>query len=168
MTRKSVETIVAALEAAGVRYLIVGGLAVVAHGYVRFTADIDMVLDPEADNLRRAIGVFESHGYVPRAPVLFSAYLDPVQRARWQHEKHMMVFSASSPMHEATELDLFLEPPFDFALAWSRGVKLELEPGVRALFLSLADLRAMKRASGRSVDHVDLEALDRLHPEGEA
>lgn len=168
MTRKSVETIVAALEAAGVRYLIVGGLAVVAHGYVRFTADIDLVLDPEADNLSRAVAVFESHGYVPRAPVPFSSYLDAAQRARWQHDKHMMVFSASSPLHEATELDLFLEPPFDFDSVWGRGVTLELEPGVRARFLSLADLRAMKRASGRPVDRVDLEALGRLHPEGDA
>ncbi len=35
MTKRSVEAIVDALNAAGVRYLIAGGLAVVAHGYVR-------------------------------------------------------------------------------------------------------------------------------------
>jgi len=47
MTIRSLETIVRALDGARVRYLIVGGLAVVAHGYVRFTADVDLVLDPE-------------------------------------------------------------------------------------------------------------------------
>jgi predicted nucleotidyltransferase len=37
-----VGTILRALNDANVRYLIVGGLAVVAHGYVRFTQDIDL------------------------------------------------------------------------------------------------------------------------------
>ena len=47
MERRSVEAIVEGLNRAQVRYLIVGGLAVVAHGFVRFTADIDLVLDPD-------------------------------------------------------------------------------------------------------------------------
>lgn len=168
MTRHSVEAIVSALEHAGVRYLIVGGLAVVAHGHLRFTADVDLVLDPEPDNLRRAVVALESHGYVPRAPVAFAAYLDPAERQRWARDKGMIVFSASSPQHAATEIDLFLEPPFDFAAAWPRAVSQELEPGVHARFISLPDLRAMKRAADRPVDRLDLEALARLHPEDEA
>ena len=44
MQRHSVEAIVRALNAAEVRYLIAGGLAVVAHGHVRFTADLDIIL----------------------------------------------------------------------------------------------------------------------------
>jgi hypothetical protein len=47
MQRRSIEAIVQALDAANVRYLIAGGLAVVAHGHLRFTADVDLVLDPE-------------------------------------------------------------------------------------------------------------------------
>lgn len=47
MERRSVEAIVRALNDAGVRYLIAGGVAVVAHGYVRFTADLDVILDLE-------------------------------------------------------------------------------------------------------------------------
>jgi len=46
-----VESIVVALNAAKVRFLIVGGLAVAAHGYLRFTADVDLVLDPEPEAL---------------------------------------------------------------------------------------------------------------------
>jgi len=41
--KRSVEAIIGALNAARVRYLVAGGLAVVAHGYVRFTADIDQL-----------------------------------------------------------------------------------------------------------------------------
>ena len=42
MERRSIEVIIRALNEAHVRYLIAGGLAVVAHGYVRFTADAGM------------------------------------------------------------------------------------------------------------------------------
>jgi len=167
MTRLAVEAIVTDLEVAGVRYLIAGGLAVVAHGHVRFTADVDLLLDPDPGNLRRAIAVLESHGYAPRAPVPFAAFADPGERARWRREKGMVVFSTHSPQHPATEIDLFLEPPVDFESAWRRSVSMDLAPGGRARFVSLADLRAMKRASDRPVDRLDLEALARLHPEGE-
>ena len=43
MEKRSVEAIIRALNAASARYLVAGGLAVVAHGYVRFTADVDLI-----------------------------------------------------------------------------------------------------------------------------
>jgi hypothetical protein len=54
MTTEGVTAIFRALAEARVRYLVVGGLAVVAHGYVRFTADVDLVLDLESGNVERA------------------------------------------------------------------------------------------------------------------
>jgi hypothetical protein len=165
MTRRSVESIIAALEAAGARYLIAGGLAVVAHGHVRFTADLDLVLAPDEANLKRAVDALSAQGYVPRAPVPFTAFMDPEERDRWRREKGMVVFSTSSARHPATEVDLFLDPPLDFEAAWGRSVRLELAPGVLARFVSLRDLRQLKQASGRDVDRHDLEALARIHPE---
>lgn len=165
MTRHSVESLVAAFEAAQVRYLIVGGLAVVAHGHVRFTADLDLVLDPDPAVFARARQVLEAFGYRPRVAVALESFGDADTRARWREEKGMLALSLSSPAHRATEVDLFLEPPFDFATAWARAHRVELEPGVRAAFVSLADLRTMKRAAGRPVDALDLAALERLHPE---
>src|SRR4051812_35754544 len=47
------ERVVAALNEAGVRYVIVGGLAVGAHGVVRATRDIDVVPDHEPQNMGR-------------------------------------------------------------------------------------------------------------------
>ena len=165
MTRRSVEAIVTGLEGAGVRYLIAGGLAVVAHGHVRFTADLDLLLDPVPANLSRAVDVLRSLGYSPRVPVPLEAFLDPGQRASWAREKQMMVFSLGSEQHPATEVDLFLEPPVEFGAAHARSLVLELAPGVPARFVSLEDLRAMKHAAGRPVDRLDLEALSRLYPE---
>jgi hypothetical protein len=38
------EAVFAALQQAGVHHLVVGGVAVVFHGYPRFTADLDLVV----------------------------------------------------------------------------------------------------------------------------
>ena len=50
MKLKSISTIFQSLNEAGVKYLLAGGLAVVAHGYVRFTADIDKLNAIQGDN----------------------------------------------------------------------------------------------------------------------
>lgn len=166
MERRSVEAIVRALERAPCRYLIAGGLAVVAHGHVRFTADIDLVLDPSPESLGRAIAALEGLGYRPRAPVPFERFADPAARAAWVRDKGLTVFSAASPEHPSTELDLFVEPPFDFERAYGRARRLELAPGLVATFVGLADLLEMKRRAGRPQDLVDVEALRALHEEG--
>jgi hypothetical protein len=44
-----VEWVLAPLERAGVRYLVVGGVAVVLHGYLRTTLDLDLVVQLEGD-----------------------------------------------------------------------------------------------------------------------
>lgn len=44
-----------ALNRAGIDYLVVGGLAVNAHGYVRMTMDIDLVVSLEPGNITRAL-----------------------------------------------------------------------------------------------------------------
>ena len=44
-----------ALNAAEVRYVVVGGLAAVLHGHARLTADIDLVVDLTPDEAKKAI-----------------------------------------------------------------------------------------------------------------
>ena len=167
MTTRSVEAIVLALTAADARYLIVGGLAVVAHGFVRFTADLDLVLDPSTDALRRAVAALAGLGYRPRAPVAFEEFADPEKCGEWMREKGLTVFSLFSPEHEATEVDLFVEPPFEFETAYSRAVRLELAPGVPASFVALEDLISMKRSAGRPQDLQDVAQLQSRPEEGE-
>ena len=48
-----------ALGEEGVRYLLIGGFAVVLHGFVRTTKDIDLLVDPADDNvaaIKKALG----------------------------------------------------------------------------------------------------------------
>lgn len=48
------EPVLAALDAAEVRYVVVGGVAVVLHGHPRLTADLDLVIDLAAEPASRA------------------------------------------------------------------------------------------------------------------
>ena len=162
MERHSVESVVRELNAASVRYLIAGGLAVVAHGYVRFTADVDLVLDLDPENITRAIGAFARLGYRPRAPVAFEELADSETRAQWVRDKGLTVFSLYSPDHPATEVDVFVEAPFDFDVAYRRAARVDVADGVTATFVGLADLLRLKEQAGRPQDVVDIVQLRNL------
>jgi hypothetical protein len=161
VTTRSLSLIAAALDKADCRYLIVGGVAVVAHGYPRFTAGVDVVLDPDPAAILRAIEALSGLGYTPRAPVPFIAFADPAQRDLWAREKQMLVFSVNSPSHAATEIDLFLETPFAFEAAWERALHETLD-GVPFHIVGRDDLIALKRAAGRPRDLEDVAALEAL------
>jgi hypothetical protein len=165
VTKRSVEAIIGRLNAAGVRYLVAGGLAVVAHGYVRFTADVDLILDLQPDNVTRAIDALEALGYRPRAPVPFHDFADLEKRKQWKREKGLTVFSLYSDEHRATEIDLFLELPLDFDPAYRAAARFEVAPQVEAVFLGYDDLLRLKGQSGRPTDLEDIERLKAIRAE---
>ncbi|HEX3358815.1 MAG TPA: DUF6036 family nucleotidyltransferase [Tepidisphaeraceae bacterium] len=165
MKQDSIEAIVGALNQHQVRYLIVGGLAVVAHGYVRFTADIDLMLAVDHANLAQTIAALKTLDYRPRAPVAMDQFIDPTMRRQWSTEKNMTVFSLFSPKHPATEIDLFLEPPIDFEAAYRDAVKLTVISAVTATFCSVKDLIKLKSQAARPRDLEDIAKLRELHKE---
>lgn len=54
-TWEDVKTLVRYLTEAGAEYVLVGGYAIAAHGFNRFSEDIDILVDPSAENSRRWI-----------------------------------------------------------------------------------------------------------------
>ncbi len=162
MERRSVEAIVRALNEGAVRYLIAGGLAVVAHGYVRFTADVDLILDIEPGKVRRALAALSGLRYRPRAPVALEDFAAPDARASWVREKGMTVFSLSSDDHPATEVDIFAESPVDFPRAYDAALRLEVAPGLPAPFVSRDDLLRLKTLANRPQDREDVRRLGEL------
>ena len=162
MEKHSLELILKALNDHRVKYLIAGGLAVVAHGYLRFTADIDLLLGMDEANLREALEAFSVLKYQPRAPVEMAQFIDPACRREWINEKGLAVFSLFSPEHPATEIDLFIDPPLNFTDAYSRALWLEIAPGLKGSFCSLNDLIDLKRCAGRPLDINDIEQLRKL------
>jgi len=159
MKLRAVEAIFKALNDEHVRYLVAGGLAVVAHGYLRFTADIDLILDMDQGNLRRAIAVFDSLGYRPRAPVPLKDFSDPHNRESWIREKGLKVFSLWSPAHPATEIDIFVDLPIQFEEAYARSARFEVRKDIEATVIGLDDLIALKKKAGRKKDLDDIEHL---------
>src|SRR6266851_1493873 len=72
----SFDRLVRALDKSGVRYLVAGGLAVNAHGYLRFTRDVDLVLQLAPENIASAFGALEGIGYRPIVPVTAVDFAD--------------------------------------------------------------------------------------------
>lgn len=146
------------LADAKVRFLVVGGVAVVLLGYPRMTADLDLVLDLASDNASAALDVFARIGFRPRPPVPLRDFADPAIRRSWIDEKGLTVFSLWSPDAPGTEVDLFVEEPFDFASAYARAEFVQLE-GRQVPVVSLEDLIELKQKAGRAKDLEDVTQL---------
>jgi hypothetical protein len=121
---KSLEDIFRTLQEAKVRYLVVGGLAVIAHGYVRLTKDLDLVLDLSAEALPRALNAFQSLGYRPMIPVSLIDFANPDLRRDWIENRHMKVFNLVSDSYPDVVIDIFPEEPFSFEAEYKVSKKL--------------------------------------------
>lgn len=159
METRSIETIIRALTDSGVRYLIAGGLAVIAHGYTRVTQDMDLILDLSEENARLAVTVLGGLGYRPTAPVPIELFADAAIRTQWIQEKGLTVFSLHSPVHPTVVVDLFVESPMEFALAYAAAFRQDVAPNLPATFVSYPDLLGLKRQAGRTKDLLDIEKL---------
>ena len=159
MEVRSIEAIIRALNEARVEYLVVGGLAVNAHGYLRATRDIDLVIGLETENARRGMNALLAIGYrmaIPEPPELFA---DPIARDRWRREKRMIVLKLWSDAHRMTPVDIFIYEPLDFKAEYARADIVEIADNLTAPFVRLDALVAMKKAAARPQDLVDIEEL---------
>jgi predicted nucleotidyltransferase len=157
----AIEGVLSALNAAGVRYLVVGGVAVVLHGHLRTTADLDLVVELGPDNALRAMRALSEIGYRPRAPVPIESFADPALREAWVRDKGLSVFGLWNERDPSLEVDVFVAEPFDFEEAYARAVRVELD-STTATLVSLEDLVRLKLAAGRPLDLADVEALRAL------
>ena len=164
MRRKDAEAIFKALNDANVRYLVVGGLAVIAHGYVRLTVDLDIVLHLEHENSLRAMQALEKIGYRPLVPVKASEFADPEKRQSWIDEKQMIVFQMRHSDPESTRLDIFASEPFSFEDEYKRAYWDDYE-GIRVPIVCYDKLLDLKRHSGRPQDLLDIEQLKAIAEE---
>jgi hypothetical protein len=155
------ELLAKALQAAGVRYLVAGGLAVNAHGYLRFTRDVDLVIRLEAVNILAAFAALDTLGYRPLVPVSGQQFADPGQRGEWIRSKGMTVLNFWSDAHRETPIDVFVTEPFDFEEEHARALMKPLG-SMPIRFVSLPTLIRMKEAAGRPHDLVDIEFLRKL------
>jgi predicted nucleotidyltransferase len=163
MKLSGLESIFRSLNEANIRYLIVGGVAVNAHGYGRSTYDVDIVLAMDPVNIIRTFGVLAQAGYTPVVPVTPEEFADRDSREHWRREKGMVVLPMTSDHHPDAPLDLFVTEPFVFSEEHDSALWLELAPGLSIPVIRLETLLAMKRSSGRPKDLADLDELNLLY-----
>lgn len=141
------------LVEAEVRFVLVGGLAVNAWGYLRATRDVDVVPDPDKDNLKRLDTLLrELGGKVHVGGRLLGAdaittFLRTGDRTLVQTELGQLDVLQGLPQ----------VPRFEDLEEQARDVDIE---GLAVRVCSLDHLLEMKRASDRPRDHEDVEALE--------
>jgi len=141
------------LNEAGIRYVIVGGLAVIRHGAVRATKDVDAAVAMDAENLSRLDALVDRWAATnPDGTPLRTKGL-PAGGALALRTPHCLVDILSEQL---------LPAPFDDVLDRSDVKRVD---GVEAPICSFADLVAMKRATGRGSDQLDLDRLSEAHGE---
>jgi predicted nucleotidyltransferase len=150
-----------ALNDENVQYIIVGGLATVLHGYARFTADIDLVINLNQAEAEKAIKVITSLGLKPSVPVDPMQFTDKAIRDSWSNDKNMLVFSFFDPDNPLMILDVFIREPFPFDEMLKRIVHMNLGE-LSVPVCAINDLIEMKKKAGRPKDLEDIKYLESL------
>jgi predicted nucleotidyltransferase len=125
-----------------VRYLLVGGYAVNAFGYVRNTVDIDFWIASDEQNQQRVIAVLREFAF-PSATLALLAEPDAMLRMGVPPLRIELMKQISG---------------VDFQSCWDRRVTVEMD-GLQIPMISLDDLKKNKRASARPKDMADLAEL---------
>lgn len=145
----------------GIRYAVAGGVALVLHGVVRLTADLDLIIELTTDNISRFIAVMNDLGYKPKQPVKAEDLIEPENRKRWEEEKGMKVFSFFHPARPMNLIDVFINEPVGFDEIEKEVVVFESRD-IRIPVISKRHLKILKMESKRPQDIADIAALDDL------
>lgn len=155
------EDIFKKLDEEAIRYLVVGGVALVLHGVVRLTADLDLMVWLDKKNLSHFISVMKELGYKPKVPVKAEEFIDSAKRQFWKEVKGMQVFSFYHPAKPMNLIDVIIDEPIDFLIAERRKVSMKAKQ-IKIPVVSIEDLIKLKRLAGRPQDLADIDALNEL------
>lgn len=132
------------LRSAKIEYLLVGGYAVGHYGFPRATGDLDIWIATHRANARRVVRTLRNFGFdVPE-----------LKEELFTEPNHVVRMGVPPVRLEIlTSID-----GVDFTDCYTRRQTADID-GVDVDLISLADLKANKRASGRHQDLNDLEKL---------
>ncbi len=141
------EDLLSCLLAADVRFLLVGGYALAFHGHPRATKDMDVWVNPAADNAQRVL----------RALAAFGATTSDLTPAAFSEPR--TVFQIGVPPRR---VDLVCSiDGVDFADAWAGRETLHLDE-LEVPVIGLQAMLANKRSTGRLQDQADAEVIRAL------
>jgi len=130
----------------GVKFMLIGAYAMGAHGYPRATGDIDIWVEPSAENSARVYHAMEAFG----APL---------------HEIDKTTFATPGVVFQIgvapRRIDIITTiSGVEFNDAYQQRQNVEME-GLSIPILSLGDLIKNKRATGRDKDRLDADQLEK-------
>lgn len=136
------------LNAAKIKYLLVGGYAVAIHGHPRFTEDIDFFVESSVPNVEKVINVIRQFG-IPVEGLSVESFARPDQ----------VVQLGRPPLR----IDVLTSiENVDFDAAWADRFDIEIE-GTAFSVIGIDHLIQNKSATGRGKDQNDVEALRKIH-----
>lgn len=144
-----------------VQFVLVGGLAVQLHGFVRATFDVDLVLAMNDENLSRFIDVAKGLGLAPVIPVPIDSLKNAEQIDQWLREKGMLAFALREPQTGGCVVDILVRPEISFEQLITNAVSGELF-GRQIPIAAIDDLLTMKRQANRPKDQLDVMALEKI------
>jgi hypothetical protein len=139
--------LLSAFHAHGVRYLIVGGFAVIFHAQPRFTKDLDLFIKADPANAQATYAALAE----------FGAALQGIRPEDFADRSSFFRFG-----RDPKGFDILPSiPGVDFDAAWERRVEgvIDATTGLKAFFISSNDLVAAKLAAGRPQDLADVDAI---------
>lgn len=155
-------SLLAALVASEVEFVVIGGLAVGAHGFPRATKDIDIVPSPERSNLQRLAALLDDLHY----EIIGLEEFDPDEVVRPDLEG--LLGGGSWVLRTRFgRLDILqhVEPELEYATLREDSIEDQVF-GQAVRFCGFEHLIAMKEAAGRDQDLVDLARLLELRGDG--
>lgn len=127
-----------------VRYLVIGGYAVIQHAEPRFTKDLDLWISTDPSNARAVYQSLKN----------FGAPLTDLTEADFAEEGYFYQMGVPP-----VRVDILMGiPGIQFEEAWDRRVEVDFD-SLRIPFISRLDLITAKLASGRPQDLIDAELL---------
>ena len=127
-----------------IRYLIVGGYAVMKYSEPRFTKDLDVFIATDQENAKSVYLALKE----------FGAPLENLSSDDFAHKGYF--YQMGKP---PLRVDIMMSiPGIEFDIAWKNRELVEFDD-LKLFFISRSDLIKAKEASGRPQDKIDVEKL---------
>jgi len=152
-----IEDILKALEKERIDYAVIGGVAVVLYGYVRFTKDIDLLIDLSEDNVRRFTKVLAALNFQPGIPIDPLDMAKEKKREEWIREKNVKVVTFYNPESQLLQIDVLITKDFSSMKRIRKKIN-----GLEISIVDYDDLLKMKKETARPTDLIDIEKLQEL------
>ncbi len=154
------EEILMAFQEQKVKYVLVGGIAVNLLGSMRSTADLDILVEMSDDNLKKIVTIMKKHGYRVKQPIDPMKIADKKIREDWIKNKNMKAFNFYKE-DELKEVDIIIESPVSFEEARKKPIHIKIGDLILPV-ISINKLIKMKKTTGRTIDKLDIEELQKI------